>query len=93
MKNLEYKNLVPSIGGSFGYGWRKMFEKSFLPLLLAVIIVGILSGPVKGSWQADEFAWSQLVFLFPILLFGLAYGFLFLPINYWCSVNKDSGNK
>ena len=80
---MKYYDLVPSAGGSFSYAWRKMFEKAFLPLLLAVIIVGLLNGPGAGvNWKMDghfdfDFPW---IFLFPVILFGLAYSFLFLPI-------------
>jgi hypothetical protein len=41
----KYYSLHPSIGGSFSYGWKKMFDKAFLPFLLAVIIAGLLNGP------------------------------------------------
>jgi len=83
METMKYYDLVPSAGGSFSYAWRKMFEKAFLPLLLAVIIVGLLNGPGAGvNWKMDghfdfDFPW---IFLFPVILFGLAYSFLFLPI-------------
>ncbi|HPE75216.1 MAG TPA: hypothetical protein PLC80_03970 [Draconibacterium sp.] len=81
MESMNYRNLVPSAGGSFSFAWRKIFEKAFLPLLLAVIIVGLLNGPGAGSrWQIhgnEDFPW---IFFFPVVLFGLAYVFLFLPI-------------
>ena len=84
MENNNYYSLVPSVGESFGYGWRKIFGKSFLPLLVAVIIMGILSGPTAGfNWKmgpdGGNFDWPML-FLIPIALFGLAYAFLFQPI-------------
>jgi len=80
MENNTIYNLTPSIGGSFSFGWRKIFERSFLPLLIAVIIVGILSGPINSSWQAmDEFHVAMLLLL-PLIIFGLAYNFMFLPI-------------
>ncbi|MDX8339569.1 hypothetical protein SLH46_10270 [Draconibacterium sp. IB214405] len=82
MESLKYFELRPSAGGSFSYGWRKMFEKSFLPLLVAVILVGLLSGPAagfKGDWHSDDFIGPAL-FLLPLALFGLAYGVLFMPI-------------
>ncbi|HYQ59262.1 MAG TPA: hypothetical protein VEP89_18090, partial [Draconibacterium sp.] len=50
--------------------------------LVAVIIAGILDGPVIGAnWKGGEngFEWPMLFFL-PIALFGLAYKFLFLPV-------------
>lgn len=83
MEREKYYNLIPSIGGSFGYGWKKIFENAFLPLLLAVIIAGILNGPVSASWKADDnFGW-HLFMLFPVIIFGLAYKFMFMPIiNY-----------
>lgn len=81
MENNKYYNLDPSIGGAFGYGWRKIFDKAFLPLLLAVIIVGILNGPVSANWKMDshDFDWPVLLF-FPVILFGLAYAFMFMPV-------------
>lgn len=82
MESVNYFKLEPTAGGSFSYGWRKMFEKSFLPLLVVVIIVGILDGPSIGAnWKWDEggFDWPMLFFI-PIALFGLAYAFLFMPI-------------
>ncbi len=85
MESNKYFNLVPSIGGSFGYSWRKMFEKAFLPLLLAVIIVGILNGPSAGAnWKMDGDNFDfPFLFLFPVVIFGLAYTFMFKPvINY-----------
>ncbi len=83
MENDKYYNLVPSIGGSFSFAWRKMFDKSFLPLLVAVIIAGILNGPIKANWKFDgDFGFNFFWFL-PLVLFGMAYGLLFLPvINY-----------
>jgi hypothetical protein len=83
METTKYHELVPSMGGSYSYAWRKMFEKSFLILLVAVIIVGLLNGPGAGvNWKMDgkfdfDFPW---IFLFPVILFGLAYSFLFVPI-------------
>ena len=83
MENLNYKNLFPSVGGSYSFGWRKMFEKAFLPFLLAVIIVGLLNGPSGGvKWELDGnngFSFPMLLF-FPFILFGLAYTLLFLPV-------------
>ncbi len=83
MENDKYYSLVPSIGGSFSFAWRKIFDRSFLPLLVTVIIAGILNGPFTANWKADgDFGYNFIWFL-PLVLFGLAYGFLFLPvINY-----------
>lgn len=77
---MKHYNLKPSIGGSFSFAWTKMYEKAFLPLLLAVIIVGLLNGPAGATWKADgHFGWQFLLF-FSVILFGLAYAFLFLPV-------------
>jgi uncharacterized membrane protein len=79
----KYYSLHPSIGGSFSYGWKKMFEKAFLPLLLAVIIAGLLNGPAGASWKADNGDWFNLLWIFPVAIIGMAYAFLFKPvINY-----------
>ncbi len=72
--------LAPSVGGSFSYGWRKMFEKAFLPLLLAVIIVGLLNGPQGITFKADSGSWLNMVWVLPAVIVGMAYGFLFLPV-------------
>lgn len=83
MESEKYYDLVPSIGGSFSSGWRKMFGKAFLPLLLAVVIAGLLSGPMGANWKAEHGDWFNLVWVLPVALFSMAYGFLFLPvINY-----------
>ena len=83
MENNKFFGLTPSIGGSFGFGWRKMFDKAFLPLLIAVIIAGLLSGPSFGAnWKFDgnhDFNFPFLL-LVPIAIFGLAYSFMFLPV-------------
>lgn len=80
MENEKYYNRVPSIGDGFSNGWRKMFEKSFLPLLLAVIITGILSGPIGANMKFDGHFGFNMLLLFPIIIFALAYNFMFLPI-------------
>lgn len=82
MEKEKYFNLVPSVGGSFGYGWRKMFEKAFLPLLVAVIIAGLLTGPSAGvNWKFDNGNFNfPIMLFFPVVLFGLAYTFMFLPV-------------
>jgi hypothetical protein len=82
MENNKFYNLNPSIGGSFGFAWKKMFEKAFLPLLVAVIIVGVLNGPSAGvNWKMDDGNFNfPFLFLFPVALFGLAYAFMFMPV-------------
>lgn len=80
MNNQEHLSLTPSIGGSFSYAWRKMFQNAFLYLLVAVIIAGILNGPVGAGWKANgDFSWGALVLL-PLMIFGLAYNFMFVPV-------------
>lgn len=80
MENDKYFNQVPSVGGSFSFAWRKIFDKSFLTLLIAVIIVGILNGPLKAGWHNEGDFDFSFIWFFPAILFGLAYGFLLLPI-------------
>ena len=79
---MNYRDVVPSVGGSFSFAWRKMFEKAFLPLLVAVIIVGLLNGPAGANMKLDGnhgFSFPML-FIFPLVMLGLAYMFLFMPI-------------
>ncbi len=73
-------NLVPSIGGSFSAGWKKMFEKAFLPLLLAVVITAVLKGPVTVNVHAEDGNWFDFIWFMPLALFSMAYGFLFVPV-------------
>lgn len=80
MEKEKHYNLIPSVGGSFSYGWRTMFGKPFLPLLLAVIIAGLLNGPLSVNYQVDSGNWMDFVWVMPAAIFGLAYGFLFLPV-------------
>ncbi|MCK3686060.1 DUF975 family protein [Maribellus sp. YY47] len=80
MENEYYYNQVPSIGGSFSYGWRTMFGKSFLILFVAVIIMGLLNGPSAGLKFNDHSSLFTGLILLPAALFGLAYAFLFLPV-------------
>lgn len=83
MENLNYRDLVPSAGGSFSFAWRKIFEKAFLPLLLAVIIVGLLNGPSAGAnikLDGNHGFSFPMLLIFPFIIFGLAYAFLFMPV-------------
>lgn len=80
MENNTIYNLMPSIRESFSFGWRKMFERSFLPLFLAVVIVGILKGLVSANTRfVGDFDFNML-FLFPLVIFGLAYNFMVIPV-------------
>lgn len=80
MENEKHYNLVPSAGGSFSFGWRKIFGKAFLSLLVTMIILAILNGPSAGmKFDGNDFDWPMLLFV-PIALFGLAYKFLFVPV-------------
>ena len=80
MENTNHFKQVPSIGGSFSHGWQIIFGKQFLPLLLTVIILGLLHGPTYTmKFDGNDFGWPFL-FLLPLALFGLAYGFLFVPV-------------
>ncbi len=75
METKEVHTLTPSIGGSFSFAWDKMF-KQFLPLIIVIIIAGIITGPVQGTFKADEFH----LWLVPVIMFGLAYTFLLVPV-------------
>lgn len=80
MKDTIYNKQVPSVGGSFSRGWQVIFGKQFLPLLLTVVIIGLLNGPTyTAKFDGNDFG-GPFLFLLPLALFGLAYGFLFLPI-------------
>ena len=76
------QHYIPSstIGGSFSYGWKKIFDKAFLTLLLAVIIAGLLNGPMSATWKSNSSDWFNLFWVFPVAMIGLAYAFLFKPV-------------
>jgi len=82
MENQNYRTLTPSLGGSFSYAWSKIFGKAFLILLVTVIIVGLLDSPAASvKWNMDDgnFDWP-IFFIFPAIIFGLAYTILFVPV-------------
>lgn len=76
----KYYNLIPDLGTSFSYGWKKIFDKAFLPLFVAVIIAGLLDGPIGFSWKANEDPGLGMLLLIPVALVGIAYFFLFKPV-------------
>ncbi|MBN2775683.1 MAG: hypothetical protein JXR31_15620 [Prolixibacteraceae bacterium] len=75
MTTKEVYTQVPSIGGSFSFGWKMMF-KNFLYLLVIIIIAGIIDGPFQGTIKADEFHFWMI----PLVMFGIAWGFLVVPV-------------
>lgn len=78
MENGNYLSLKPSIGGSFSYGWKKIFEW-FIPLFVLILIAGILTGPIGFTWKADKFHFGMIF----IVMIGIAYAILVAPvINY-----------
>jgi len=82
MENQNYRTITPSVGGSFSYAWSKIFGKAFLMLLVSVIITGLLDGPAASvNWKLDDgnIGWP-ILFLFPAIIFGLAYSVLFVPV-------------
>ena len=83
MENEKYYNLLPGAFSSFSYGWKKIFREAFLPLLLSVIIAGLLNGPLGFNTELDHEKWFHFFWIFPVMIIGLAYSILFVPvINY-----------
>ncbi len=81
METTKHYPLIPTAGGSFSYAWGKIFGNAFLMLLVAVIITGLFNGPNAGfNWKFDHHFPLSGLFVMPFVLFGLAYGFLFLPV-------------
>lgn len=95
MELINYTRLTPTIGGSFSNGW-KVMKAYFLYLLLVVIVISMVNGPAgfKVDFDSGDFGFIHgfplkgenifftvgAVFL---ILFGLAYYFLLLPVfNY-----------
>jgi hypothetical protein len=75
MKTKEVYTQIPSIGGSFSFGWKKMFDK-FLYLLIIIFISGIVQGPFQSTFKAESFH----IWMIPVISFGLAWGFLLVPV-------------
>lgn len=71
METKEIYRLRPSIGGSFSFGWQKMFA-TFIYLLVAVIITGIVDGPVSATYKADQFH----LWMIPAITFGMIWGLM-----------------
>jgi len=78
--NNNHLSLVPSAGGSFSFAWRIIFGKQFLILFLTVIILGLLNGPSASMKVDSGHLGFPMLFLLPLVLFGMAYAFLFLPV-------------
>ena len=79
MELINYTNLRPTIGGSFSNGWSVM-KKYFLYLLLVVIIMGLLSGPSGANYKINSHHLFFSIGAIMLMLFGLAYYFLLLPV-------------
>jgi hypothetical protein len=75
MTTKEVYTLTPSIGGSFSFGWKRMFDK-FLYLLIIVIITGVVTGPFQATWRADHFHFWMV----PLVMLALAWGLLVVPV-------------
>lgn len=75
MKVIDYRQLKPTSGKAFGFGWEVM-KTYFLYLFLVVMVVAILQSPMKIMEHDGNMGWA----IFLSSIFGLAYYFLFLPI-------------
>jgi len=75
MKVSDYRQLKPTSGKSFGFGWEVM-KTYFLHLFLVVMVVAILESPLKIMQHDGNLGWA----IFLSSIFGLAYYFLFIPI-------------
>ena len=97
MELINYVRLSPTLGGSFSNGWQVM-KNYFLYLLLVVIVIGMVTGPAgfkidteSGNYgfihgfsiHTDNFFLTiGAIFL---VLFGLAYYFLVVPVFQYSS--------
>ena len=75
MKVNDYRQLKPTSGKAFGFGWEVM-KTYFLHLFLVVMVVAILQSPLKIMEHEGNLGWA----IFLSSIFGLAYYFLFIPI-------------
>jgi hypothetical protein len=75
MKTKEVYTLTPSIGGSFSFAWKKMFDK-FIYLLVIIIITGLVQGPIQSTYKADSFHFWMI----PVISLGIAWGLLLVPV-------------
>jgi len=89
METIRKYKLIPTFSDSFGTGWKVMLD-NFLRLLLVVIILAILTGPMKGlnfhfdghnfkdfpwKWEGD---WNQIFGLASIGVFAVFIGLIAL---------------
>jgi hypothetical protein len=67
MEVIEQNKRIPSVGNSLSNGWDVM-KKNFLPLLLVVIVVGIVTGPTQSfrwnmnphhNWNWEHMDWQM----------------------------------
>jgi uncharacterized membrane protein len=81
MESTNYRQLFPSIGGSFSYAWSKIFGKAFLTLLVVMIIAGLLDGPTASfNWKMEGDSFLKAIWLLPLIMFGVAYALFFVPV-------------
>lgn len=72
MDNLD-RLMPPSMEGSLSYGWEKT-KQHFLPLLLVVIVVSIISSPTNSAMKdirtlsSEKALWSGLKGLYVLLI-------------------------
>jgi hypothetical protein len=95
METQNQKKILPTVGGSLGYGWEVM-SRYFLVLLLVVIVMGIVLFPaqfININMKSDDHGWKEIIDfigwrgfavlgVFAILLgiFSLIYSILVVPV-------------
>jgi hypothetical protein len=83
----KYK-LIPTFGDSYSTGWRVMLD-NFLRLFLVVIVLAVLTGPMKFNFHFNQSdfhglpwhwngSWEHLFSLASLGIFAVFFGFLFL---------------
>jgi len=103
METQSKYNLKPTFGDSYSVGWRVMLD-NFLRLFLVVLVLGILTAPLKFNfhlspsdlkglpwrWHGD---WHQLFGLASIGIFALFFGFLALLYAFLAAPVVQYGGK
>ncbi|MGA1976301.1 MAG: hypothetical protein ABSG89_00440 [Bacteroidales bacterium] len=100
--NYEYK-LIPTFGNSFRTGWRVMRD-NFLRLLLVVIVLGVLTAPMKYNFNFDAkslhgFPWNwnmdfnHLLGFMSLGALALFFGMLSLLYSFLAAPVVEFGGK
>lgn len=103
METQSKYNLKPTFGDSLGAGWQVMLD-NFLRLFLVVLVLGVLTAPLKFNFHFDSSdfrnlpwhwhgSWNHFFGLASLGIFALFFGFLALLYTFLAAPVVQYGGK